>query len=130
MLGPGKITLIVAVIIFVILFTILALLFYNCDGSAYYRDTMSIPLSAMISLIASFILSILVMMGFSVSTKGLHYNLNYCKYERDKAIEQMAKAADADDKAILAKEIISLEKRIAGLREELGIPQVVEEESK
>lgn len=130
MLSPAMICLITALILFTAVTVILSLLLYNLDSSAYCGDSACVPLSGLIGVLVTVVVSVLLMMWFSLSIKGLHYTLNYYKYERDKAIELMAKTTDADDKAILANKIISLEKDITKKREELKIPQVAEEESK
>lgn len=129
MLGPAKITLIVAMIVFTVVFIALALLLYNLDSSAYFMDSACVPLAGLIGVAVTTLVSVVLMMWFSLSIKGLHYQLNYYKYERDKAIELMAKTTDSDDKAILANKIIDLEKDITRTREELKIPQTVEEEN-
>lgn len=130
MLSPAMICLITALILFTAVTVILSLLLYNLDSSAYCGDSACVPLSGLIGVLVAVVVSVLLMMWFSLSIKGLHYTLNYYKYERDKAIELMAKTTDADDKAILANKIISLEKDITKTRGELKIPQTVEEESK
>lgn len=129
MLSPAMICLITALILFTAVTVILSLLLYNLDSSAYYGDSACVPLAGLIGVLVTVVVSVLLMMWFSLSIKGLHYTLNYYKYERDKTIELMAKTTDADDKAILANKIISLEKDITRTREELKIPQTVEEEN-
>ena len=129
MLSPAAFCLVTAVILFTVVTVTLSLLLYNLDSSAYYGDSACVPLSGLIGVLVAVVVSVLLMMWFSQSIKGLHYTLNYYKHERDKAIELMAKTTDADDKAILANKIISLEKDITKTRGELKIPQTVEEEN-